>query len=139
LVDRTSDEEFAAVESQLRVYVLGEYRWRALAHCTKRYVCLSRIYRQPFVCHSFVGFSGGPVGIRTAKLGRRKLAARHTGSDHRFTQRQKINLTARRDSQPQCEEPAKSRTNAAISSAAVSKAKWPPSTTWTCAVGTSLR
>jgi len=38
-----------------------------------------------------------------------------------------------------CVRTMKFATNAAISSAAVSSAKWPPSTTWTSAFGTSLR
>src|SRR5205807_8533334 len=39
----------------------------------------------------------------------------------------------------QREEPRKFRTNAVISSAAVSNAKWPASRRWTSAFGTSLR
>src|SRR5690349_6773886 len=35
--------------------------------------------------------------------------------------------------------PRKSRTNSAMRSAAVSRAKWPASSTWTCALGTSRR
>ena len=46
---------------------------------------------------------------------------------------------ARRAAEPWREEPTNPWTSAAISSAAVSKAKWPPSTMWTSALGTSRR
>ena len=46
---------------------------------------------------------------------------------------------ARRAGKPWREEPTNPWTSAAISSAAVSRAKWPPSTMWTSALGTSRR
>jgi FixJ family two-component response regulator len=46
---------------------------------------------------------------------------------------------ARRAAEPWREEPTNPWTSAAISAAAVSNAKWPPSTMWTSASGTSRR
>ncbi len=59
---------------QLWVYLLGEYRRRALAYCAEGRLRLQRIRRQSLLRRSLAGFGGGEGRRCTSKLGRGVIA-----------------------------------------------------------------